>query len=335
MIIKEYQLNDIIKKNSYPQFLLFFGPNEGLIRDNIIKISASFKEDLETDEITINGKALDENHSLIDEEIRSFSMFSEKKIMHLENLKEKHLQYFENQEIENNKILIIIKSDNLSKSSKIRNFFEKHKRYATIPCYEDDVRSKMNILSQFQSENKIKFNSDIKNYLLQNLSSDRLINKNDLEKILLVIGNEQSNEIELENIQNILNDSSSNSLNIINENVMYGKVNQVSKNLYRVFEEGTNAVAIIRSLLNYLVRVHKTQIEIKKTGNFDEAIKQLRPAVFWKDKDNFRNHCSKWPTKEILHYIERLLEAEYMCKTQSSINNEICEKYILSIAKKG
>ena len=335
MIIKEYQLNDIIKKNSYPQFLLFFGPNEGLIRDNILKISASFKEDLETDEITINGKALDENHSLIDEEIRSFSMFSEKKIMHLENLKEKHLQYFENQEIENNKILIIIKSDNLSKSSKIRNFFEKHKRYAAVPCYEDDVRSTMNLLSQFQSDNKVKFSSDIKNYLLQNLSSDRLISKNELEKILLVIGNAQNKEIELRDIQNILNDSSSNSLNIINENVMYGKVNQVSKNLYRIFDEGTNAVAIVRSLLNYLVRVHKTQIEIKKTGNFDEAIKQLRPPVFWKDKDNFRNHCSKWPTKDILLYIERLLEAEYMCKTQSSLNNQICEKYILSVAKKG
>jgi hypothetical protein len=57
--------------------------------------------------------------------------------------------------------------------------------------------------------------------------------------------------------------------------------------------------------------------------------------VFWKDKDNFRNHCSKWPTKDILHYVERLLEAEYMCKTQSSLNNQICEKYILSVAKKG
>jgi len=335
MIIKEYQLNEVIKKGSYPSFLLFFGPNEGLIKDDILKICKSFKEGLETDEITINGKTLDENHSLIDEEIRSFSMFSEKKIIHLENLKDKHLQYFESQEIENAKILLIIKSDNLSKSSKIRNFFEKHKKYATIPCYEDDMRSTMNLLSQFQTKNKIKFNSDVKNYLLQNLSSDRLISKNELEKILLVIGNEHDQEIELVDIQKVINDGSSNSLNIINEYVMYGKVNQVSKHLYKIFDEGTNAVAIIRSLLNYLVRVNKTQIEIKKTGNFDEAIKQLRPPVFWKDKDNFRNHCSKWPTKEILHYIERLLEAEYICKTQSSLNKEICEKHILSVAKKG
>ena len=113
------------------------------------------------------------------------------------------------------------------------------------------------------------------------------------------------------------------------------RLTDVQETFGKIFNEGTSPVAIIRSLQNYLFRVHKTQIEIKKTGNFDEAIKQLRPPVFWKDKDNFRNHCSKWPTKDVLLYIERLLEAEYMCKTQSSLNNQICEKYILSVAKKG
>ncbi len=335
MIIKEFQLNEAIKKRSLPQFLLIYGPNEGLIRDNLLKITRAFAGKIETDEITINGKAIEENTNIIDEEIKSFELFSEKKIIHLDNIRDKHLQFFENTELNDNKILVIIKSDNLNKNSKIRNFFEKHKKYAAIPCYEDDVRATMNLISQFQSDHKIKFNSDIKNYLMQNLSADRLISKNELEKILLVISHKDNKQIKFEDIQAILNDSSSNSLNNINESVMYGKVNQVSKNLHRIFDEGTNAVAIIRSLLNYLVRLHKTQIEIKKNGNFDEAIKQLRPAVFWKDKDNFRNHCSKWPTREILYYIERLLEAEYMCKTQSTLNNEICEKYVLSVAKKG
>jgi len=335
MIIKEFQLNEVIKKSSYPRFILFFGPNEGLIREDIIKIATSFKENIETDEITINGKSLDENHALLNEEIRSFSMFSEQKIIYLENLKDKHLQYFESEKLENNKILVILKSDNLNKNSKIRSFFEKHKIFAAIPCYEDDKRSSMNLLSQFQSEHKLKLDSNVKNYLLQNLGSDRLISKNELEKIFLVISGKKNQEINLEDIQNIFNDGSTNSLNVINEHVMYGKVNQVSKSLYKIFDEGTNSVAIIRSLINYLVRVHKTQIEIKKAKNFDEAIKSLRPPVFWKDKDNFKNHCFKWPSKNILLYIERLLEAEFMCKTQSSLSREICEKNILSVAKKG
>lgn len=335
MILKEYQLDDAIKKKSLPQFLLIYGPNEGLVREDIQKISKAFIDKAETDEISINGKSLDESTFLIDQEVRSFSMFSEKKIIYLEHVKDKHLQSFENQEFDNDKILIIIKSENLNKNSKIRSFFEKHKKFAAIPCYEDDIRSIMSLLTQFQVKNKIKFDNDVKNYLLQHLSHDRLISNNELEKIKLLLGDKEEKDIRLNEIQEILNDGSSNSLNTITENAMYGKVNKTSINLNKIFDEGTNAVAIIRSLLNYLVRINKTQIEMKKSGNFDEAIKGLRPPVFWKDKENFKSHCTKWPTKVILFYIEKLLDTEFMCKTQSTLNNEICENSVLSIAKKG
>ena len=335
MIIKEFQLSEVIRKDPLPQFFLIYGPNEGLIRDDILKIIEAFKQNKETDEITINGKAVDENHNIIDEEIRSFSLFSEKKIIHLENIKDKHLQFFENIDFKSSRVLVIIKSENLNKNSKIRSFFEKHKKYVAIPCYEDDVRSTMNLVSQFQANHKIKFNSDIKNYLIQNLSTDRLISKNELEKILLVIGHQENQQIKLEDIRVVLNDSSSNSLNIINENVMYGKVNQVSKNLHKIFDEGTNAVAIIRSLLNYLVRVHKTQIEIKKVGNFDEAIKQLKPPVFWKDKDNFKLHCKKWPINETVLNFNLLVNTELSCKADYNLTNILCERALINIAVRG
>ena len=84
MIIKEFQLNDTINKGSVPQFLLFYGPNEGLIRDDILKISEEFKAGKDIDEITINGKEIEENQNIFDEEIRSFSMFSEQKLIYIE-----------------------------------------------------------------------------------------------------------------------------------------------------------------------------------------------------------------------------------------------------------
>ena len=116
---------------------------------------------------------------------------------------------------------------------------------------------------------------------------------------------------------------------------MYGKLNKTSKILSKIFDEGINSIAIIRSLLNYLTRIHQTQIESKKIGNIEDAMKLLRPPVFWKDKENFKSHCLKWPHSTILISISKLLEAEYKCKTNNSLTNEICENYILSIAKRG
>ena len=124
MILKEYQIKDLIKKKSFSPFILLYGPNEGLIRENVIKISNSFKDNEDTDEISISGKNIDDDPSFLDQEIRSFSMFSKRKIIHLEKVKDKHLESIKNLEIEDENILIILKEDNLNKRSKIRSFFE-------------------------------------------------------------------------------------------------------------------------------------------------------------------------------------------------------------------
>ena len=64
------------------------------------------------------------------------------------------------------------------------------------------------------------------------------------------------------------------------ENIMYGKLNKVSRSIHKIIKEGINSVTIIRSLSNYLIRINLTQIEMKKKKNFDEAVKILRPPVF-------------------------------------------------------
>ena len=37
-------------------------------------------------------------------------------------------------------------------------------------------------IEKFVSENKLSINRDVKNYLMQSLSNDRMINQNELEK---------------------------------------------------------------------------------------------------------------------------------------------------------
>ena len=85
----------------------------------------------------------------------------------------------------------------------------------------------------------------------------------------------------------------------------------------------------------YLKRLQVTAIELKKGSSFDEAIKSLRPPIFWKDKENFRSHCKKWNLKNIEHSLDKLFNAEILCKTNSQIAMLICEKTVLQIAYRG
>ena len=238
------------------------------------------------------------------------------------------------QKVDFENVLIILKSDNLVKSSKLRKIFDASNNIFSIPCYEDDTKSIVNLVQNFIQNSDLKLNKEVKNYLVQLLSNDRSVNQSELEKIYLYQKNREE-ELSLEEVKIILNDSASTNLNKVNESIMYGKTKTASKIIHKIFSEGTNSIAIIRSLTNYMLRIQQTKIEIKKHKSFEEAIKILKPPLFWKDKENFQDHCNAWSLKDIEKNLNLLLNAEYECKSENSLSPMICAKYVLDIAHQG
>ncbi len=335
MIIKENSIKSVFNNQNKNLIFLVYGPNEGLIRSIIQSLSTIFKDNESADEVVISGKNLDEEPSRLMNEIQTFSMFSNKKIVYVDMIKDKHSSIIDDlRHLRFENTILILKSDNLSKSSKLRKLFDTSKNIFSVPCYEDDSRSTMNLIQKFIQSSNLNLNIEIKNYLVQFLSNDRSLNQNELEKIYLYQKNRKEN-LSLEEVKLILNDSTSSSLNKVNESIMYGKTKTASKIINKIFSEGTNSIAIIRSLINYMLRIQQTKIEIKKQKSFDEAIKVLRPPLFWKDKDSFQSHCKAWPLYEIEKNLNVLLNAEYECKSKSLLSPILCEKYVLNIANQG
>ena len=335
MILKEHSIKSVFNNQNKNLIFLVYGPNEGLIRNTIQSLSTIFKDDDSTGEVFLTAKNLDEEPNKIMDEIQTFSLFSNKKIIYVDTIKDKHSNIIENlQDIEFENTILLLKSDNLAKSSKLRKIFDSSQSIFSIPCYEDDTRSIMNLVQNFLQNSNLKLDREIKNYLVQFLSNDRSLNQNELEKIYLYQKN-RTEDLSLEEVKLILNDSTSTSLNKVNESIMYGKTKTASRIISKIFSEGTNSVAIIRSLINYMLRIQQTKIEIKKHKSFEEAIKILKPPLFWKDKDGFQNHCNAWPLKEIENNLNLLLNAEYRCKSENLLSNVICEQYVLNIANQG
>ena len=335
MIIKDFQIEKIVNENKGFLPILIYGPNEGLIRDHIGKIKSDYLSDVDFEEVSITGKSLDLNPDTLATSANSISMFNSYKLIILESLKDKNMS-----ELESvigsapTQTMLIVKADNLKKTSKLRKLFESNAQCYALACYEDDAKSMMRLIDNFMKENNISIDRDIKNYLMQTLSTDRMISFNELQKISLFYANEDTTP-NLEEIKNLLNDASSNNLQKMNESVMYGNTVKSSNILSKLLSEGSNPISILRSLINYLKRVQKVKVEMKKGSNFDNAIKFLRPPLFWKDKDNFQQHCVRWPLNKIVRNLSQLLDAEIDCKTNSKLSNILCERSILTICHEG
>ncbi len=332
MIIKEFQLNEKINPDLFQSFLIY-GPNEGLVRENIDIVYQNFSDGNDCEKINLIGKQIDEDISVLNNELSSISMFCSKKFILLESVKDKHKDVLENIINKNFiNVCMVIKLDNLSKSSKIRKLYEASKFHYSLACYEDDLKSLSSLIEKFQKENDILFNTEVKNYLKQILSNDRSVIKNELEKILLA---SNGHEVSLDKIKLILDDNISTNLQKVNTSIMFGKTKDSSRFLARLFSEGIAPIVILKSLGNYLNRIRKTQIELRKGKSFEEAINVLKPPVFWKEKSDFQRHCSQWPPDIIENKISELLNTEMKCMKNASIAKEHCEMTILGIAHNG
>ena len=262
-------------------------------------------------------------------------MFNDQKIIIIEQPIDRNIELFEEAFTAlPDHTLIIILASNLTKTSKIRKFFENSEQYFSCANYEDDFRSNSQQIQNLEKSINKTLNRDIKNYLNQNLSSDRMISKNEIEKLILLYA-ENDQIPELENIKLIFNDNPDLGLNKISQLAFSGQPKKVSINLNKIFAEGVSPVAIIRVMLNYVLRIQTTQIALKKTNDFDSAIKSLKPPVFWKDKDNFKLHCKKWPINQTILNFNLLVDTELNCKSDYNLTNILCERALINIAVRG
>ena len=93
MIIKDYQLEQSFKEHKTFIAILLYGPNEGLVKEQIDKIVKNYLDKDDFEQINFNGKELDDPLSL-DSVIRTVSMFM-KKVVIANSIKDKHCSLIE------------------------------------------------------------------------------------------------------------------------------------------------------------------------------------------------------------------------------------------------
>tara|TARA_B100001059_G_scaffold131892_1_gene132006 strand:- start:377 stop:1372 length:996 start_codon:yes stop_codon:yes gene_type:complete len=323
MIIKSYELNKIDSKKN--NFFLFYGENEGqkseIIENNFKK--NYLKNTYFYDEIEIIN-----NKNNFFEDILSKSFFENEKLIIINRVTDKFTAIIEELlEKEIQDLIIILKSDNLEKKSKMRTLFEKNKKTICVPFYEDNNQTLSTIASQFFIKNKIPISQQSINLIVNRSRGDRQNLKNELNKIenfiknkkrvqvseILQLTNLAENYSVTELVDNCLAKNKNKTLNILNEN---------NYNL-------EDCIIIIRTMLAKSKRLLKLFKEINLSNNIESAISSIKPPIFWKDKQIVKDQINNWSQKNIELLIFRINEIELSIKKNSSIALSVLSDFII------
>ena len=322
MISKFYE---IIKYKNKVDIYLFYGENVGQKLD---AVESNFRNFTKENTYKYSEKDIIQDNQLFFDKIYSKSFFEKEKLILISDITDKILDLIKRTvDADTSEIKVILLAKKLEKKSKIRNFFENHKKILIVPFYEDTPQTLISIAKKILTENKINLSPENLNLIINRSQGDRVNLKNELEKIInfcqnnkkldtkdiLRLTNLTENYSAVELVNNCLCKNKKNTLNILNENIPSSEDN----------------ILILRTFVSKLKRLRKLKLTLDNNNTIDQAINSFRPPIFWKDKNIIKQQIKMWELNDIETFIIDLNNTESLIKKNPQVSNQIINNMIL------
>ena len=320
MIYKSYIIEHTIE-NVKNNILLFYGENLGLKNDLKNKIKNNNKKAL--------IRNLNQEEILIDvnkffNDLFNSSLFEDTKIFFINQANDKILDLIKEIEEKENTQKIFLFSGLLDKKSKLRNYFEKSNKLGIVPCYGDnEISLRKIIISKLKGYKGLS--SQNLNMIIENCGLDRSKLNNELNKIDTFFENKVIDTNKLEALLNIkVNDS----FDLLKDQALLGDKTKTNKLISDTILENDKNIFYLNVLNQRLMKLLEVN-KIAKDKNLDDAINEIKPPIFWKDKAIFSLQARKWNENKLKKILDQTYKIELKIKSNSQITHNLLIKKLL------
>lgn len=216
--------------------------------------------------------------------------------------------------------------------STARQYFEKEKNCAAVPCYKDDSRSLSVVIREALQKNGMTTDSDALKFLHYRFQADRQVVLNEIDKLVTYMGNEK--HIRLADVEACIGESMDTSLDDVCNLLALNCREEVERVVSRMFREGIAPIAIIRALLRHFTRLYLVKSHMASGMDEGSALGKLRPPVFFKQAPLFKQQLRVWGEPQLAAMLQMLNKAELTTKTTGNPPEVVCRQLLAVILMK-
>jgi DNA polymerase-3 subunit delta len=314
---------------------LFYGPDAGLVRERADRLALAIapdpKDAFRIADVTAQALAADP--ARLHDEAAAMSLTGGRRVVRVRDAGDAVGALFQRflDDPPPGDSLTIVEAGELASRSSLRRAFEGAKAAAAIACYADGRRELEDLVREVLGGRGIAVSGEAMAYLADHLGGDRLLSRRELEKLALYVGD--GGKVGLAEAAAVVGDSAQLTLEDAVLAACEGDAAALERALSRAFQEGEMPVSVLRALMRHMQRLHLTQARIAGGMNAEEAIRSLRPPLFFKLQDRFRSQLRLWPERRAAHALEMLLEAELNAKTTGLPAEAVSRDALLKVAR--
>lgn len=370
MIVKGQALEQMLKRPATTlRAVLFYGPNAGRIQEYAGRAVRAIVEDI-SDPFRIahlTAADLKEDPARLADEAAALTMTGGRRVVRVRGVGDAQTEAFVNcLEVAFGDSLIVAEAGELAKSSKLRKLFEASPACAIAACYEESDADMEALVIGHLRQYGLSVTSEARDYLLHCLGEDRLVTRQELDKLVLykgprsilpdrtddgadphdtgdggdvyamrdrwAAGASDIMQIELADVRACIGDSASQGLDSICDAMALGDPAGLDRQIQRAYDGSISTIAILRAASNHLLRAQMAMASLDTGASIDMALRNLRPPVHFSRAQLFRKQLGLWDSIRIARALDMLLEAEMACKTTGAPDHSLCRRALLQVA---
>jgi DNA polymerase-3 subunit delta len=184
----------------------------------------------------------------------------------------------------------------------------------------------LEILSSFS----LSIDGDARALLQSRLGADRALSRAEIEKLALYALGRPA--ITLQDVENVVGDAADLALERIAEAAAEGRTAIAMTDFGRALASGESAQAIILVTQRYFLRLHKVRSDVDAGQRLDEALKSIRPPIFFKQRDAFVRQVRNWPRPQLDQALRRIAETAKSARLSGPLEDLYAERLLLALS---
>ncbi|HEX6841745.1 MAG TPA: DNA polymerase III subunit delta [Stellaceae bacterium] len=325
----------LAKPDAAMRAVLIYGPDAGLVRERADRIAAAICPDLRDAfrVADLTAAALVGDPARLNDEAAALSLIGGRRVVRVRDAGDAMGAAFGRflADPPPGDSMVVVEGGELAARSSLRRAFEDAAIAVAIPCYADGRRELEELVREVLGAHRVAIDGDAMAYLVGHLGGDRLASRRELEKLALFAGN--GGRVGLADATQSVGDSAAMTVDDIVYAAAEGDAPALERALMRAFLEGEMPVSVLRALMRHFQRLHLVQSRIAAGADDEDALRSLRPPLFFKLQDRFKRQLRQWSQARAAQALTLLTQAEINAKTTGLPAEAICRDALLRIAR--
>jgi DNA polymerase-3 subunit delta len=226
--------------------------------------------------------------------------------------------------------VLIVEAGNLKPDDTLRALFEKSPAAAAVACYADAAQDLEALIRDIMKEARATISADARQALVDRLGADRALSRGEIEKLLLYAG--ERREIGIEDVEAVVGDVSELAIERVTFAAASGQAARAVNDCGRAVSGGESPQTIIAATQRHFQRLHRARAALDRGGTLDDALRQMRPPLHFKQKDAFAAQCRMWSTARLSDALARISTAAKAARLSSALEGALCERLVIGLA---